>query len=513
VKQVQEYFGGLFKACEYSSNVADQFRVGDNWKAQQRSKKIFFAAFVQTLAGEGLKQYYQPEIPPFDELEAVIELLNILAINKLLAPILEPIEKQEMPAAVKNQTLNSARNAVVTAIEKGAQAWAPLQVAAAKAGEIATKAVSDSADKFVNMLKDLIAKVVNLIKEKMGDEKDEKEDKKEEKSSGIGSISSVWKFEKTDVGKKFAEHLLKETSDVATKHVSKDIMGEIQNHVRKPIEAARKKMAEVFKVLNNKFIRNAIEHPVTKIMDFIIEITSLEGFLAAGEKFGATIAELEKKYVAAAGKKADLEKLVDEASHALWLALADECVTIWEKIYGLKAKVAATFSGDPEYVTEPLVDLFQGFFRVQIKGLNSIRILYCKKLRATLPETKDADGASQASRTALRDAIFPTIDTLVNLHWVATHDALTGVLKAYIVDKFTTDVWPELSKPLEELQSAIPEEIAKMGLDVVALGLSIVTMLLESGVGFVAVKVGMILEESLFGQGGSYGGSGEGVSD
>jgi len=419
-----------------------------------------------------------------------------------------------MPAPAKNQLLRTTRNSIVTIIETGAQAWSPLQVAAGKAGEVATKAVSDGADKFVGLLKDLISKIVSLVKEKMGDEKENKEETKEEtKKKAIGDVSAQWKFEKTEPGKKFHDGLLSETSDVAVKNVVKEINADIQNHVRKPIEKARETLAEVFKILNNKFVKDSIEPPVRKAAEFIVEITSLEGFLAAAEKLGSTVAELEKKYVAAAGKKEELEKLVNEASHSMWLSLAAECIAIWQKIFGLKAKVRATFKDEPEYVTEPLVDLFQTFFMIQIRGLNAIRILYTKAIRTSLPDAKDADGVKNASRTALRDAIFTTVNTMANMHWTNYFDALNGVLQAYILDKFAADVWPTLSKPLQELQKAIPEQLASLGLDVVSLGLTIASTLLTQIVNWVANKIGMSLEEFLFGQGESSYGSGEGVSE
>jgi hypothetical protein len=202
------------------------------------------------------------------------------------------------------------------------------------------------------------------------------------------------------------------------------------------------------------------------------------------------------------GKKEEIEKFVEGASAALWKALADEAVGLWTKIYSLTAAVESVFASQPESVTTPLTDLLGAIFEVQVRGFNSIRVGYTRKLAAALADAKDHDGVKAASRTALREAIFENVNILAKEHWTRTHDALTEAAKAYVTDRFINEVWPSVKSGLDDLLSLLPEEIASIGADIAGMVLKIALILINKGVVWAMGKVGLRLERAIFEQDG-----------
>lgn len=358
--------------------------------------------------------------------------------------------------------------------------------------------------KIVEALKPLIAKVVGTIKEKMkkkAEEKGEPEGKKleEDKKAEIGDYVNEWKFQKTPIGGKLFESLTKATAVEAIRATSEEINSKLRDAVRTPIEAVVEVICGASFVID-PWTQWQIWWMARRVANFICEITTLEGFLQAAHKLAEAVTPLEEEFIKAAGKKEELHKLADKASAALWQGLASEAVTLWTKIYKLTEKIDSVFSGQPDEVKQPLLDLLSHIFEVQVRGFNAIRVLYSRKLKEGLHEAKDADGVKEVSRTALRDAIFEVVNLLASEHWVKTHEALTEAAKAYVMDRFTNEIWPGIAEGLDALQSMIPEQVASAGLDIVALALKIATILIEKGVAWGMKKVGLKLEKAIFSQ-------------
>jgi len=502
-KAMHDFFENVFKTVGYSKHTADHFRVGDEWEIQQIAKKVFLQAIVDTIADYEIPWSY--EIPPFDETEAVTELLKAVAIKKLLPKLTDPVESSSLPPIAKNSAINSARNGLATAVETASKGWEPLGIVAGKAGEAATKALKEAAEKIVESLKPLIAKVVATIKEKMkkkAEEKgDEKEGKKleEDKKAEIGDYVSEWKFQKTPIGGKLFESLTKATAVEAIKATSDEINSKLRAAVREPIE----KVVEVIcgaSFVIDPWTQWQIWWMARRVTNFITEITTLDGFLEAAATLAEAINPLEEEFVKAAGKKDELCKLADKASAALWQALASQAVGLWTKIYKLNDKIESVFSGQPEEVKAPLLDLLSHIFEVQVRGFNAIRVLYSQKLKEGLPEAKDADGIKEVSRTALRDSIFEVVNLLAIEHWITTHEALTEAAKAYVMDRFVNEIWPSIKEGLDALTSLLPEQVVSAGLDIAALALKVATILIEKGVEWGMKKVGLKLESAIFNQ-------------
>jgi len=502
-QQMFNYFDNIFKTVPSSKSVADHFRVGDEWEVQQIAKAVFFSAIAGTAADLGIE--YSPDIDPFDELEAVTELLKSFTVAKILSTVTDPIERSELPAIAKNAALATARNGVANAIEVAAKGWAPLQVMATKAGEVATKKMQEGAEKIVDAIKPLIAKAVGLIKEKMAKKAEEKGEAKpveEEKDTktALGDIVHKWRFQKTTIGQTLHENLTKHTAVDAVKTTAEEINSKLRAAVKKPLDAIVEILCGTAFV-EDPWVQWQVWWMARKITDFICEITTLEGFLDASHKLAAAVDKhVDAEGAKCAGKKEETEKFIEGASAALWKALADEAVGLWTKIYSLNSKVESTFASQPLEVTAPLVDLLSHIFEVQVRGFNSIRVLYTTKLKESLGGATDHGGVKAASRTALRDAIFETVNILAEEHWVKTHEALTEAAKAYVVSRFTEEIWPTIKEGLDALLELLPDELKSLGLDIAGMVLKVAVIIINKGVNWAMTKIGIRLEKAIFEQ-------------
>jgi hypothetical protein len=372
------------------------------------------------------------------------------------------------------------------------------------------KKMQENAEKVVEWFKPLIAKAVALIKAKMeakaaekGDEKKEVEKEDKSDKTAVGDIVAKWQFQKTPIGKTLYGNLEKQTAVEAIKGTSTEITSKLR-------EAVKKQLDKIFEVLcGTVFVHDywtqwQIWWMARRITNFICEITTLEGFLDAAHKLATAVDKhIDEDGKGCTGKKEEVEKFVAGASKALWKSLADEAVGLWTKIYSLTAAVESVFSGQPETVTTPLTDLLSGIFEVQVRGFNMIRILYCKKLTATLSEAKDHDGLKAASRAALRDAIFETINILAKEHWTRLVDALTEAAKAYVTDRFVNEIWPSIKSGLDELLSLLPEEVSSIGVDIAGIVLKISLIMINKGVEWAMGKIALRMEAAIFEQDGA----------
>jgi len=501
---MHDYFYNVFQTLPYSKSVADHFHCGDDWEIQQTANQSFYQAVTNTIADYGIT--WNPTVDPFDELEAVTELLKAFAINKLLQNLIDPVEKSDLPPALKNSAIQSARSGLATAIDTASQGWAPVAEGARKVNIAAAKLLKESAEKIVEQLKPLIAKVVGLIKEKMkkkaeekgGDEGKELDEKKEKKLE-IGDIVSEWKFQRTPLGGKLYESLSKTTAVEAIKATSDEIQSKLRAAVREPIE----KVVEVIcgaKFVIDPWTQWQIWWMARRVTNFICEITTLDGFLEAAAKLADAITPLEAEMVSAAGKKDELNKLAEKASSVLWQSLADQAVGLWTKIYNLTSVIESVFEGQPDEVKAPLTDLLSHIFEVQVRGFNAIRVLYVNKLKEGLGEASDGDSVKEVSRNALRDAIMEVVNLLAIEHWVKTLEALTEAAKAFVLYKFTEEVWPSIKEGLDALQSMLPEIVSEAKLDLAAMALKVATIVINKGVEWGMKKVGLKLEEAIFAQ-------------
>jgi hypothetical protein len=301
------------------------------------------------------------------------------------------------------------------------------------------------------------------------------------------------------------ENLTKQTAVEAIKGTSSEITSKLREAVKKPLDAIVEALCGTVFV-HDYWTQWQIWWMARRITNFICEITTLEGFLEAAHKLATAVDKhVEEAGKTCAGKKEEVEKFVEGASAALWKALADEAVGLWQKIYSLTASVESVFSSQPEEVTTPLVELLGAIFEVQVRGFNAIRVSFTRKLKDLLADAKDHDGVKVACRTALRDSIFENVNILAKEHWTRLHDALTEAAKAYVKDRFVNEIWPSIKSGLDDLLSLLPEEIASIGVDIAGMVLKIAIIMIEKGVVWAMTKIGLRMEKAIFEQeGGGY---------
>lgn len=498
------FFDGVFKGLPTSKCVADHFRVGDNWEIQQTAKQVFFNALLGVC--DEMELEWAPDIDPFDEIEAIAELLKAYTVSKLMPTLEEPINALSVPPVAKNGLLNQVRSGVGGAIETAAKGWSPLQSVAAKAGEKATEKMKEGAEKVVEAIKPFIAKAVALVQEQMKKKAEEKkqegkevEEEKDTKAK-IGDVVHKWKFQKTEIGKTLYDNLVKMPTVDAVKSTSDEITSKLRDAVRKPLDAIVEVLCGTVFV-QDYWVQWQIWWMARKITNLICEITTLDGFLEAAQK----LADAVQKHVneeggKCIGKKEELDKFVEGASAALWKALADQAVGLWTKIYKLSENINNLFSEQSEEVTEPLIELLSHIFEVQVRGFNAIRVTYTTKLKESIGEAKDHDALKAASSEAIRHAIFENVNILAEEFWVKTHEAIVEASKAYVRERFLKDIWPSIKSGLDDLLSLLPEELKSLGVDVAGMVLKVAIIIINKGVTWALTKIGMRMENAIFEQ-------------
>jgi len=492
VTLVQSYFKAIGQAKPYSEGLATHFRVGPNYKDQHAAKAIFFAALASTAAAEGLPAF-TPSIEPFDEGEAILDLLQHYAEHKLLSDLLASVESQEIPAMVKNKLKDTVKIGLGAAVETAGKAWDPLQAGASKAGQAVSKKCREGAATIVDAIKPVLTKVVKIIQEGMdkvagGESKGHEE--KETKTKHGGYVGA-WKFEKTHIGKTFRKKLDTESPVDAILAVTEDLKKGLRLAVQTPLEKAAALEGKAFAW--NPWVSKHIKWVSKKITDYILEVTTLDAMLEVAHKLGQTVHKLEDEG-AKLTKREEKDKWIQKVSETLWQDLSAEATTLFIKTVALEGKVKTLLAGDSAAVQDPLVSLLGDIFVVHVKGLNALRLSYVRNLKATIHE-KDFKAASRA---AFRDAIFESSNLLLAEHWRRALQALNLAAQAMLIAKFEEEVWGEIKESLAEVDELIPEELKSLGLTVSALAFKVASLIVASGASWAFGKLGGVLEHALF---------------
>jgi len=506
LKSVQDYYQGLFsKLPGYAPSLADHFRVGDNWEVQQTAYTVFMEAFKATKEELELADLKR-DLEPYDEIEAIVDLLQGVADRDILPGILAGIQG---PDQVRFRLENAARSAILSAIDKAAQTWTAASDAARKLGEKVVEKLNEGAQKIVDALKPILEKIVELVESKMkakesggDDEKDEKEEEKDEKKApAVGDVAKAWSFNATDIGKKLDSALDgKGKVSEAVGGAVDDVKNTLTNAVRKPLE----KLADILTYGNagNKWVAAQVRKVVDRITNLIIELTTLDGFMEASGVIANVVDQIEDLLSKAAGDKAKVTQAVDEGSALLWKrGLCAVGIALYSRIWKLQDGIDRVLGSQPDEVKQPLHELLDEIFVVQMRAFNGIRVQYIQNLREGVADAADANALKNAARAAFKGASFPVINLLGYHHWVKAHEKLLDATKAMILNAFDESVWPTVKEGLDALQSLIPDELAQMGLKLEPLVRNVIVFIINKAVEWIMKKVFMKVEELLFTQG------------
>jgi hypothetical protein len=491
LKAIQEYFPAMTKALPgYSDTLASFFKIGNNWEVQQTAYQVFTDAFNNTMSDLGLTSV-QRDLPPFDEVEALVILLQGVADKDILPGIFSSITAE---GALGERLKDTARGSILGVIDKAAQGWAPLSEAAGKAGAKVVEKVKEGAEKLLDLLKPALEKIIALIQEKMaekGDSKEEESSDSDEKGGAeVGQVAARWQFQLTAIGKQLHESLAAKKASEAISESTDNIKKALTEGVRGPLSKAASFVTGSGNNAVKKIVSREVNKLTTKIVNLITELTTLDGFLAAGKVLGEVVDKIE-------GKLGEAD-VADKASQALWEGLSSQAMELFQRIYNLSEKVSSEMSGFPEEAVSTVTGLLDHIFEVQVRAFNSIRIQYVRNLRASLADGKDDKVA--ASRAALRTAVFSTIDLLGAHHFVKAYEALNAASKIIVLDWVQQNVWPPVKSGLEAIQSLIPSEISDLGLKLEPMAWKLLSILISKALDWVLKKVFLAIEKAIFTQ-------------
>jgi hypothetical protein len=502
LKAVQDYYKTLFERVPgYSPSLADYFLIGDDYEAQQAARQVLMEAIRNSLADMGMsgpRRY----IEPFTETEMITEVLQAFAEKEILPKVYEKIPGESGAAIFAR---NQARNLVLSAVETAAKPWDSVADKAREASVGITKKVQESAGKIADLLKEPLAKIVALVQEKMkekeekggGDE--EKEAPEEKKGLEIGDIAKNWVFTKTEIGRQLDEALDgKQKPSAVIQGSVAGLKAALTAGVKGPLDKAADLITGGQG--GNRFVVQTVKGITNRIVNLILELTTLDGFLESSGVFGEVLDGIEEE-LSKCGDKEKVTKAIDGASHALWeKGLKKVAMTLWTRIFKLQERIASVMASLPDEASAPLVDLLGQLFEVQLRAFNGIRVQYIRNLRESIDEIKDAESAVRVSRAAFKGAVFPIINLLGYHHWVRAHDAFYESAKIIVMYAFNSTVWPAIKAGLDALQSLIPEELGSMGLKLEPLVRSVVDFIINKALTWAMTKIFLALERALFSQ-------------
>jgi hypothetical protein len=495
---MHKFMADLSKMYCTSKVVPAHFYLGDNYEAEQRAHKVFETAFELTRA-EVYKGAWRRQVKPFDEGEALLELLRTVAIQEICPEVRanNPLVKT-MGARAYYRSDSVVLTAVDTAFQGG---WPAVQTAVNKARDSVQAKIDEGAAKLVEALKPVVKKVLELVQSKMA-KKEQKEESKEKKKPEIGDSMADFRFERTGLGGKFYNDLANEDTKAALQALEDSLDGSMSAHLEVIMKAGAKAFLgdrmgdfEIVQALMEKMAEVCVKL-LGKYSTVVPLITSSKRLFALRSDCEANLKQNK------ANKEAALKSL-DEISLAMWKELPMAGIALFREVDKIKEKVQAEMSDAPESAVEPLLEAADMMFAAQIKALNTARSQFISRLKTKFAEAGMLDNENtigQTVRETFREVVFPLINIMVVESWKC-------VGAAYIVSAveqgkamFQEKIWPAIAAGLNELQNLIPESLTSMGLKIEPLALTLSNILLSKGINSAVTKLILAFEAKIFEQ-------------
>jgi len=486
----------VMKYQKTSKALPDHYYMGDKWDVQQRGKAIFDDAFAATKTAV-IKGEYTTVLPPFDETEGMIQLLRHVARNEIIQMIREkvppvPFLKPRLELAADMSVLNAVDAAV-------GGAWPAIQKGVNVAKDEVLEILDKKADEIADKLKPLLGKVLALVQSKMKKEEkkdDENKDEKKKKTE-IGDFVKNWKFDQTDIGKRFWDNLIIEDATKALDILNATLSQAMTEAVEKRLQDGMKRL--MGERASMEIVQLIIEQLATDATRMVKRFTTISPLMTASRHFFEKRAEVEKK-IRESKTAEEMEKAINEGSAAMWDTLPHIGVRLFKDIETVKSQITSEFNGWTDDSVTPLTDAADAMYAEQMKAINSIRVKLVLKLRTLTNLIGKDNEMAEAVRNAFREFVFNSVNVLVQDSWTAVGNAIVLSGIAQVKAKFAETVWPSIQSGLDELQSHIPEHLSKMGMKLAPIVQKVVNILLEKGTTFVITKLIIKLEELLFNQ-------------
>jgi hypothetical protein len=496
--QMRSYWAEFVKDHNTSKALADWFYLGDDFEAQQRSRRIFMLAYQATKLDVMRGNYFVEHLKPFNEGEAVTILLQNYA-KQFIQPELYQLVP-EIPVC-RWRLLWGMDSAVEQAIEVAMKAWDPVQDKVNEAGKFIQKEIDNGADKLVEAFKPLLAKVLGIVKEQLKSDDKSKDEKDDKKEVAIGDIIADWTFAKTEIGTKFSSSLNKASAKSALADIEGSLADSIKVTLEEKIDNAVKSALGAGKGGGMQIVALVVEAVAGQIGKIIRRFTSAERLLRAAGAMFVDLEALEKDLCAKKSSKEDAVKVINEASGKMWKTLAPAGLRMYRNFRSLHKDIKSDLSGVCDEAVDPLLDLVDYLFIVQMRVLNAVRVVFTENLKAKIDTDNilaSDESVVAAVRSVFAASVFEHIDLLTRESWTATAAALIASALGQVLDIFNKKVWPVVVKPLEALQNMVPEALSKAGLNIPPIALQICTMLITKGVTGVLTKLILAFEKALF---------------
>jgi len=491
---LKELSSKYFKA----KSLPNTFYLGDKWKQQQRAKKIFDEAFAATKKVVIKGEYYR-EIDPFDEGQAITQLLRSVARNEVVPQMREKIPK--LPVCYGKLVASMDQLLLTTIDTTMSTVWPVAQKTVDVAKEKVMDLVDKGSEKLVEAIKPVLQKIVELVKSKLEKKEEKKDDNKEmKKKTEVGDFVKNWRFENTDIGKQFYNGLNNEDAKGALDKLSANLNSAINDAIEKRLQDGMQKL--LGEKASMEVVQLVIEHIAEQATQIVKRFTTITPLMNASKSFFSVRADFEQKLKAARGGGADsLLKAIDEGSLAFWKTLPSIGIQLYKDMENVKTQIKSELSKLSEEAVAPLLDVADAMYKFQMKALNSVRTQLVVKLKSEVNNIAASDQALENTlRSTFRDLIFNNVQILVSEAWTSVADAIVQSSIVQVIAKFDEIVWDKVTPALEAIQALIPEQLANLGLKIEKLAHSVAEILIESATTWVIVKLTIKLEEILFNQ-------------
>jgi hypothetical protein len=492
------YLREIPKQYSSSKQVPAHFYLGDNYEAQQRGQRVFENAFEMTRA-EVFKGVWRRQVKPFDEGEALLELLRTVAIQEICPEVRanNPVVK-----AMGARAYYRSDSVVLTAVDTAfAGGWPPVQAAVNKARDSVQAKIDEGAAKLVDALKPVVKKILELAQSKMT-KKEQKEEEKGTKKAEIGDSMGDWRFERSQIGGKFYNDLAGEDAKGALQGLSDNLDSAMTAH----LEGVMKEGAKSFlgdRVGEFEIVQALMEKMAEVCVKLLNKYSTVMPLIHASGELFKLRSECESTLKMNKANKDSALKSLDDISLAMWKVLPAAGITLFREMDKVKENVQSQLSDAPDSAVEPLLEAADLMFAAQIKALNTARSQFISRLKTKFAEAGMLDNEntiSQTVRETFREVVFPLINTMVVESWKAVGAAY--IISAVEQGKamFIEKVWPAIAAGLNELQNLIPEALTNMGLKIEPLAMTVCNILMAKAITAAVAGLMIAFETKVFDQ-------------
>lgn len=499
---MKEYFNGIVAKYPSSKAIPSFYNLGDNYVLQQRAFMIFSEAFNATRTAVTTGSWANDGLEPFNEGEAVNQLLRSVARTEF-APQFRAMAPNIPVACIQNYLWYGSDAACLGAVDTAVKAgWPPIQKGVDVAKVKVMEAIDKGAAALVDQLKPVIAKILAIVQEKLKKKSEEKESSKHEpKGPQIGDVASKWQFQKSEIGRKFWEALNQHDARQAIKDLADNSDSAMDSFLQAKMAAGVKSLIGE-KNASMEIVQVLLEIVAEQIVKTVKKFTTLKPLMRGMEKFFEKRLDLEKELLAARAQGAEaINKALDNGSSHLWKTMPSIGLQLFIDMHRVKGEISNTLSGVCATGQQPMLDVADNLYSLQMKAINSLRVQLINQLKAKLPSMSSSDEhLKECVRSTWRELTFQVTHVMVKEAWVSLSGAFTASCLAQVLDKFNTEIWPTISAALQDLQAMLPAQLADMGLNIPSLGNKVVTILLEKGVTYAMTKLLIKVEHVLFTQ-------------